>query len=224
MTQEQADFRTRAAAAKRDRMRARLLAATMEACGAGRGVVVDDVVRVAQVSRGAFYRHFQSLDEAVGELVSELIAEIVATAQTVFDDIDDPVLGSAIGSQLLLYRAAMDPPWARFVASTSLILENASLHQVLRRTIGGGGTMGLFRFPALEPAVDAFAGGLLAGVRRLGAADDTPDSYIADLSRLLLRGLGVDEAPAAAAVEAARARILSAGPARLAWWTPRHTE
>ena len=74
MTQEQENFRSRVAAEKRDRMRARLLAATMQVCGGPDVVVVDDVVRAAKVSRGAFYRYFQSLDEAVAALVAELIA------------------------------------------------------------------------------------------------------------------------------------------------------
>lgn len=218
MAQDQTDFRTRAAAQKRDRMRARLLAATMEVCGGGRSVVVDDVVRVAEVSRGAFYRHFQSLDDAVAELVAELIAEIVATARAVFADVEDPVMGTAIGSQLLLYRAAMDPSWARFVASTNLILGDPSLSLVLRQTIGVGGKTGVFRFPALGVAMDVFVGGLLAGVRHLGDGDDAPAEYVAQVSLLLLRSLGTPDEAALAAVAAGRARIQEVGPARLAWW------
>lgn len=220
MSQDQIDFRTRVAAEKRERMRARLLSAIMQVYGVegGRGVVVDDVVHAAGVSRGAFYRHFQSLDEALADLVSKLLVEIIATAETVFADVDDPVLGTAIGPQLLLYRAAMDPPWARFVSSTNLILGDPALHAVLVRTIGGGAAKGVFRFRSLPVATDVFVGGLLAGVRHLGSSAGDPADYISEVSRLLLTSLGTPQAAAEAVVAAARARIHEVGPSRLPWW------
>ena len=221
MTQEQENFRSRVAAEKRDRMRARLLAATMQVCGGEGGpgaVVVDDVVRAADVSRGAFYRYFPSLDEAVAALVAELIAEIVSTARSTFSDVEDPALGSAIGSQLLLYRAAMDRSWAGFVSRTNLILGDPTLMEVLRQTIGYGRTKGIFRFTSITAATDVFAGGLLAGVRRLGASEGPPARYVSEVSLLLLRSLGTDDDVAVAAVAQGRARIEATGPIRLAWW------
>lgn len=219
MTQEQENFRSRVAAEKRDRMRARLLAATMQVCGGPDVVVVDDVVRAAKVSRGAFYRYFQSLDEAVAALVAELIAEIVSTARSAFSDVEDPVLGSAIGSQLLLYRAAMDRSWAGFVSRTNLILGDPSLTEVLRQTIGYGRARGVFRFDSIVVATDVFAGGLLAGVRRLGEIEGPPADYVGEVSLLLLRSLGTADDVAVAAVAEGRARIEATGPLHLAWWS-----
>lgn len=218
---EPVNFRSRVAAEKRDRMRSRLLDATMRVCGGPGGpsaAVIDDVVGAAGVSRGAFYRYFQSLEEAVTTLVALLIADIVHNARDVFADVEDPVLGSAIGSQLLLYRAAMDRSWAGFVSGTSLILGDPALTEVLRETIGGGRASGAFRFNSLTAATDAFAGGLLAGVRRLGGFEGPPADYITEVSRLLLRGLGAPEDVAAAAVQQARARIEETAPRRLPWW------
>lgn len=222
-TAAKVDFRSRVAAEKRDRMRARLLAATMEACakaGGPGGAVIDDVVRAAGVSRGAFYRYFPSLDEAVAALVSDMTAEIVATARAMFADVDDPVLGSAIGAQLLLYRAAMDRPWAGFVSSTSLILDAPPLLAVVGETLAAGRARGAFSFESLSTATDAFNGGLLAGVRRLSTREGPPGDYVTELSRLILRSLGASDAAADAAARQARARIEAVAPARLAWWRP----
>lgn len=215
------DFRRRVAAEKRDRMRARLLAATMQACGEAGGpgaTVIDDVIRVADVSRGAFYRHFQSLEEAVGVLVTDLIAEIVETARTVFADITDPVLGSAVGSQLLLQRAAQDRPWARFVAGTNLILDAAPLRLVLRDTLGPGLAQGAFVGRSLSAAMDVFAGGLLAGVRRLGADEALDEDYLVEVSEMLLRALGTPAAEAADAARRAKARLAEVATERVGWW------
>jgi AcrR family transcriptional regulator len=170
------------------------------------------------VSRGAFYRHFQSFDDALVELTSELLSDIVATAGAVFADVADPLLGSTLGPQLLLYRAGMDRPWAQFVASTNLFLGDPAVVKVMQRAIRAGRSAGVFRFGSLTVATDAVLGILLAGVRQLADSQEPLEPYVAELSLLLLRSLGAAEAAAAAAVAAARARIAEIGPGQLPWW------
>jgi len=73
------NFRTRNAQVKREKMLSRLLSATMEVCADTnrRGTaVIDDVVRAAGVSRGAFYWYFDTLDEAIETLGRRLADEI----------------------------------------------------------------------------------------------------------------------------------------------------
>ena len=212
------DFRSRVAEGRRDRMRARLLAATMKVCGgANRGrAVIDDVVREAGVSRGAFYRYYPSLEAAIAELIDQLVAELVDAARMTFSDVDDPVLGSAIGSQLLLGRASGDREWATFVSSSSQVLDTPPLRAVLHDTIGAGGKTGVFDFPSLDVATDLFAGGLLGGIRRLASDQAAGDGYVVDLSLQLLRGLGTTPERAAAAAREGASRI-AATASRLPW-------
>src|ERR1700692_137964 len=81
------DFRVRVAAQKRDRMRARLIAATKDAYvagGAERTPVVEDVIRQAGVSRGTFYKYFDSLDEILAEIGYAVAGEMLATYDRLF--------------------------------------------------------------------------------------------------------------------------------------------
>jgi len=61
-------------------MRARLLGATMDVCAVANSqgpAVIDDVIRAAKVSRGTFYKHFDSLEQALAELGAQLADETV---------------------------------------------------------------------------------------------------------------------------------------------------
>jgi AcrR family transcriptional regulator len=219
------DFRVRVAAERRDRMRTRLLAATLEVCSRSGGpgaVVIDDVIRAADVSRGAFYRHFSSLEAAVEALVSDLVAEAVQDARTAFPGVDDPLVGSAIGTQLLLYRATMDRPWAGFVSGTGLLLDAPPLLAILNGTIRRGMKSGAFKVDASSSAADALAGILLAGIRRLHTREGTATTYICELCKLSLQSLGVSKAAAARATQEANAQVRHAGPEHFSWWRSEH--
>jgi AcrR family transcriptional regulator len=72
------DHRVRVAGEKRERMRDHLLGAVLAVYPGkpGQGpAVIDDVIRVAKVSRGTFYKYYPSLEEAVAELGAKLAAE-----------------------------------------------------------------------------------------------------------------------------------------------------
>jgi AcrR family transcriptional regulator len=78
--------------------------------------VIDDVIRVANVARGTFYKYFPSLEEAVSELGAKLAHEMVAAIASLYDTLEDPVQRSATGFQLYLSRAMIEPRWGEFVA------------------------------------------------------------------------------------------------------------
>lgn len=66
-TEISVDHRVQTAKKKRDQMRQRILDATTAVFSrrTDNAPVIEDVVREAQISRGAFYAHFKSLDEAL---------------------------------------------------------------------------------------------------------------------------------------------------------------
>ena len=224
MTAEPPDFRVRVAAERRERMRARLLQATMEVFGAenAHNAVIDDVIGAAGVSRGAFYRYFPSLNEALATLVSDLVAEIMSAAHEAFAAEPRAILRAALGSQLLLHRAAMDKPWARFVSGTNLLLDDAALTQVIAAALKAGKAQGAFSFDSPVAAQDIFLGILLAGVRRLAKPAPAPKSYLTDLGAHLLTSLGAGAKDAREAVGTAQARIREIGPVSWPWWRPPH--
>jgi AcrR family transcriptional regulator len=87
------DHRVRVAREKRERMRDHLLGAVLAVYPGkpGQGpAVTDDVIRVAKVSRGTFYKYYPSLEEAVAELGAKLAAEMVAAIGALYDSLEDP--------------------------------------------------------------------------------------------------------------------------------------
>ena len=104
------DFRVRVAAAKRDRMRARLITATQDAylaADANRTPVIDDVIRQAGVSRGTFYKYFDSLDEVLAVIGRRAADEMLESFDALFASVPDPAVRVAAGPLMALARAAM---------------------------------------------------------------------------------------------------------------------
>jgi AcrR family transcriptional regulator len=92
------DHRVRVAREKRERMRAQLLDAVLAVYpgqSEGGPAVIDDVIKVANVARGTFYKYFPSLEAAVSELGAKLADEMIAAIAAVYEPIEDPVQRSA---------------------------------------------------------------------------------------------------------------------------------
>jgi AcrR family transcriptional regulator len=216
------NFRTRQAQVKRERMLARLLSATMEVCGdTGRrgAAVIDDVVRAAGVSRGAFYWYFNSLDEAVEALGRQLADEIIAETRTLFLDRDRPVvLRAALGGQVMLCRACMDKTWAGYLSNVHVLLDDSAFVSGVRRNLEVGRTEGVFRFASLTMAVDFQIGAVMGAIRRCTFEPTPPLTELVEINRLILTGLGVNAELAATTATDADAIVRQVGPQHLPWW------
>src|SRR3546814_14199269 len=86
-------------------MRARLLDAVLDLYQPGRGgahLVIDDVIQTAGVSRGTFYKYFESLEEAVDELGERLAAGTIADFRRLFDNEPNAAARAVGGAALAL--------------------------------------------------------------------------------------------------------------------------
>ncbi|MDB5868492.1 MAG: hypothetical protein JWP96_824 [Polaromonas sp.] len=219
------DFRTRVGAQKRARMRERLLAATFEAhAGSAPGTrpVIDDVIRVAGVSRGTFYKYFESLDEILPELGQRMAEEMVATYQQLFGDVADPAVRTAGGPLLALSRAAMEPARVAFTSKVDFVqyFNHGDLHGMEVKTcLLQAREAGALNFDSLDAAIDFSIGAVLEGTRRIQHAPGLDAAYAQQLTVMILRGLGME--PVAAGQAAAQAwQVLTKQSAALAWWQP----
>ena len=61
--------------------------------------VIDDVIRHAHVSRGTFYKHFGSLEEAVSELGAIMVDDMTVGIYEVYNCVEDPRHRTATGFQ-----------------------------------------------------------------------------------------------------------------------------
>ena len=214
------NFRTRNAQVKREKMLARLLSATMEVCADTNrrsSAVIDDVVRAAGVSRGAFYWYFDTLDEAIETLGRRMADEIGAETSALFRTVPSPVLRAALGGQVMMSRASMDAVWAAYLSNVHVLLDDSKFVSRVRRNVEAGRAAGEFQFESVKAAVDFQIGAVLAAVRRC-TTESPPSAVLIEMNVLILRGLGVKTSMAQEMASEAARIVNEVGPEKLPWW------
>jgi len=217
------DFRTRSAMRKRHKMRERLLQATMDVCGSvgpGEQAVIDDVIRAAGVSRGTFYKYFSSLEEARSSLGQFLTNDLVEGLGAMFEDVSNPVQRTASGWILIMARAAIHPTWGAFVIRTEHFNEDSVFIAAVRRNTLAGMNSGEYSLESVNAAIDFQMGVAIHAMRYLVEAAEPPLSYIAAMTTMGLRGLGVSKRRAASMVRLAMRDVTARAPDHLEWWRP----
>jgi len=201
-------------------MLARLLSATMEVCADPnrRGnAVIDDVVRAAGVSRGAFYWYFDTLDDAIETLGRRMADEISAETSGLFRTQPNPVLRAALGGQMMMRRASMDAVWAGYLSNVHVLLDDSKFVTRVRRNLEAGRSSGEYRFESVKVALDFQIGAILGAVRRC-ATESPPPAALVEMNVLVLRGLGVKPSVALEMATQAARIVDEIGPEKLPWW------
>lgn len=218
------DPRSRTAAARRERMRDRLLEAVLDLYQPGQGtghVVIDDVIRLAAVSRGTFYKYFESVEAAVAELGEAMTAGMIADYRRMFDDVADPLVRAVGGSAIVMLRALHDPRWCGFTCRVDFVdyfSRAGSFDLMVRDALEmarGGGQM---RFGSLDVAVDLIVGMTVEGRRRLLHGVDAPRAYMDEMIERTFCGLDAPRDRVIAARDMAWRRLRDAAPT-LDWWS-----
>jgi AcrR family transcriptional regulator len=201
-------------------MLARLLSATMEVCADTnrRGTaVIDDVVRAAGVSRGAFYWYFDTLEEAIETLGRRMADEISAETSSLFRTQPNPVLRAALGGQIMMRRASMDPVWAGYLSNVQVLLDDSKFVTRVRRNLEAGRSAGEYQFESVKVALDFQIGAVLAAIRRCTTESPAPAALV-EMNVLILRGLGVKTSVAQELATQAARIVDEVGPEKLPWW------
>jgi len=217
------DPRTAAAVVRRARMRERLLDAVLDLYQPGQGngsLVIDDVIHVAGVSRGSFYKYFDSLDAAVNELGKRMTADMIADFRRLFDDVADPLVRAVGGATMVMVRAWHDPRWGGFTCRVDYVdyFARASMFDlIVRGALQSARNGGQMKFRSLDVAVDLIVGMTIEGRRRLLLRCVEPRAYIDEMIERTFKGLGADPSAIEAAAARAWAVMFEAAPG-LAWW------
>jgi len=193
------DHRTRVAAERRERMRARLLESAL-AVFAEKGVgasVIQDVIAAAGVSQGTFYNYFRTNDDLLHAVANDLSNELIESIERQVVAYADPARRIAAGVRLYLHRGRAFPLLARFVVRTGVHIANPHnlVYRYLPPHLEAGFASGRFERIPLEVALDLITGQALLALARMltdGAARDYPERVVV----ALLRALGVARAEA----------------------------
>jgi AcrR family transcriptional regulator len=190
------DHRSVAARRKRNAMRTRILQTVMDVFSDRKNLstTIEDVIRAAEVSRGTFYKHFSSLEEALTAVGREATDQMTLGILPVYDVLDDPVQRVSTGMRVFLSRAVTDRRWARFVVRAELIPHESVLLEYIYRDVRTGKAEAKMDFDDVTAAADSIMGATVEGMRTilLGRTRDTA-AYIDAVIRITLRGLGVDK-------------------------------
>lgn len=192
---------------RRQRTRDRLIAAAMVVLGhrSADASIIDDVIALADVSRGTFYNYFRTNDELLAAVAEEAGNELLRIVDPMLRGHPDPAARVADGVRLVLAVAGAHPQLARFIARTGPAALGAGTlaAEFVPRDVREGIAAG--RFTACDPrlAFDLVTGPVLAAFHTL--QDGAPGRDYADaMAEGVLRALGV---PGASARRLARRRL-----------------
>ncbi|HXG80241.1 MAG TPA: TetR/AcrR family transcriptional regulator [Sphingomicrobium sp.] len=193
------DHRVRVAAERRERMRARLIEAAFSVFGKHNAepAVIDQVIRLAGVSRGSFYNYFDSSEDLLKAVAIQVGNELMQAVAPVVEAREDPVerMSAGIRSWMVLVRA--HPQLAAFFRRAGLyVLEQDTQVRVdLPRDLIAGMQSGQFTVGELELGFVLVAGTVLAAINTL-ALGEAPADYGNKLAQRVLMALGVDSSQA----------------------------
>ena len=204
---EREDHRTVAARKKREIMRTRILRAIMVLYSDRSKIStsIEDVAREADISRGTFYKHFTSLDEALIAVAREVTDQMTMDMLPIYDAVADPVNRVSTGLRLFLTRALTDHRWAAFVLRAELVAQESVLLKYMMKDLRAGALDGVMEFDNLQAAADSVMGATIEGIRTiLLKRTKDPSQYIDSTIRITLRSLAVDKRRAQKAADTSR--------------------
>lgn len=216
------NHRSRVGRERRERMRKHLLQSVTSVCS-GRSVqgraVIDDVIRHAEVSRGTFYKYFDSLEQAIAEVAYNLVEEMV-DAIPYYHALEDPVMRTATGFQTYLARAIIDQEWGGFVTHLDLLSgEHVRILEAIRGDMRKGVANGDYVLKSIDTAADLLMGAKIEAMRRI-VSDGLGAQYMREMTELVLTALGIAPARAEVVVREAYDRLCDMSPGSLSWWKP----
>jgi AcrR family transcriptional regulator len=193
------NHRTRVAAERRERTRARLLESALAVFAEkGPGVpVIDDVITHAGVSRGSFYNYFKTNEELLEAVAIQVGNDLVRIVDPAVCAHTDPVHRMAMALRLLLHSMRQAPVLAAFIARLRWPKEGVQLEgtRSVSRDILEGMRTGALTVNSFRVALDVFTGTFFCAANTI-VHENVPDSYPEEISECILHGLSVQTAKA----------------------------
>lgn len=220
------DHRVATARKKREEMRARILAATQRVFVRIRddAPVIEDVVREARVSRGTFYTHFDSLEQAFVAAGLKAQDDMMRDIRQLHDCLKEPWQRAAVGFRVFMVRGLQDPAWASFVVRLDTWQRASLLGLSISRDLEGGRNAGYFSFQDLVAATEFVMGASAATVQAFRRGVAAPEGYMETAQRMLFLALGASAELADRAVAFSRKHLAAWESGELHAWTPLRPE
>lgn len=174
--------------------------------------VIQDVVRVAGISRGLFYEHFDSLEGAFVAVGQQLVDQLAHEILPVYDVLKEPWQRFSVGCRMFLAYSTRDVAWSRFVARMDAWPRESLVFSMIADDLCRGASAGQFSFDDLDATTFFFVGSNAGVMRALHGTQSDPASCIDAAIQLGLRSLGCDSALCAKAVRFSRHHLADWNP------------
>ncbi|SFV11041.1 TetR/AcrR family transcriptional regulator [Pseudoduganella namucuonensis] len=198
-TEDTPNHRTRVAAERRGKTRAKLLeSALLVFAQKGAGAVIDDVIAHAGMARGSFYNYFRTNEELLAAVADEINDELLRAIDPVVLRCDDPAERIACGTRLLLHTVRRFPLYGGFMARLPFPAANSGLlgARFLARDVRLGVATRRFADIGWRVGADMLVGVMLSAACSTAREPLSP-AYPDASARAMLRALGLDEVEAA---------------------------
>lgn len=200
------DHRKRVAAARREKMRARLLESALQTIAAeGVGALtIDKLIAHAGVSRGTFYKYYEAPQAVIRELALGISNELIQHAEPLVQQTADPAARVATGVRALIHSCANHPVLGHCMIHLGWhdIHQQHLVFHYVKRDIEEGQKTGRFDKMPTDLALCLVGVSAIAGIQvALGA--HTQNKGTAETTALaILRALGLQDAEARAIANA----------------------
>jgi len=220
---EKEDFRIRVAKEKRERTRQRLLFAALElflVSERTKPPVIEDVILKAGVSRGTFYKYFNSLEEVLTELGQRMAEEMISTYERLFSNLESSAARVIAGPILSLTHAGMQPGSIDFTSKIDFVdylSRSNRVWGVITGSLMDAKKEGVLEFNSLSVATDFVIGSSVEGARRMQHEKSFNKEYMFEICAMVLKGFGLVGDKAEKAINEAWEQ-LNDHSSTLNWW------
>lgn len=173
-------------------MRKKILRAILRVCSTQlvEPLTIDNVVREANISRGSFYKHFVSLEQAVGVLSRTLSDQAEIDMRPFYALYKAGWQQFAVALRLSLRRSAFDPLWANYVRRLDSWRTGGLVADSMRASLQLGVQDGDFCYEDMDAAFDFVSGAIVQAMSGSASGATLSGAYEDTVIRMLLRALG----------------------------------
>lgn len=194
-----ADHRTRVGQERRERTRAKLLAAALPvfAKHGADAAIIDSIIQQAGVARGTFYNYFRTNDELFVAVAQEVSNELIRIVDPNVLAQKDPAARVACGITLVVKLARCYPLLAEFIVrgGPAAIAAGILATDVVPRDIKAGIASGRFTVTDQRLAFDLILGPVISAFHT-ALTEAISERYPHELAESVLRSLGVGRSAA----------------------------
>jgi AcrR family transcriptional regulator len=182
--------------ARRDRTRARLVAAALRVFArmGPDAPNVDDFTAEAGVARGTFYGYFDGREDLL-VAVATLAAEQMETERMRAQGMADPAERMACALRSYIRKAAADANWGWVIVRIAPVAAplGPAMRANLEKDLSDGVASGRFVVPSMQAAQDLVLGAGIMAMRSV-LQGDAEAGHAEAVARLVLQALGVADA------------------------------